>query len=104
MTTTVFVLSSKSYKAACPLYRSRTRSTRLTSLPRVTPAPHIYFAALAQSSWTNGCGMVLVGDAVHSAGRPDGQGGSLAFEDAAELAAAVRRHGLGQQVGDTAVS
>eukprot|EP00198_Chlamydomonas_reinhardtii_P009652 XP_001698989.1 predicted protein [Chlamydomonas reinhardtii] len=56
---------------------------------------------LELSSWTNGCGMVLVGDAVHSAGRPDGQGGSLAFEDAAELAAAVRRHGLGQQAFDS---
>ena len=42
--------------------------------------------------------MVLVGDAVHTSGRPDGQGGNLAFEDAAELAAHVRRHGLGQQV------
>ncbi|KAG2423017.1 hypothetical protein HXX76_015615 [Chlamydomonas incerta] len=52
------------------------------------------------SSWTNGRGLVLVGDAVHSAGRPDGQGGSLAIEDGAELAAAVRRHGLGQQAFD----
>jgi 2-polyprenyl-6-methoxyphenol hydroxylase-like FAD-dependent oxidoreductase len=53
---------------------------------------------VVQSSWTNGCGMVLVGDAVHASGRPDGQGGNLAFEDAVELAAYVRRHGLGQQV------
>eukprot|EP00198_Chlamydomonas_reinhardtii_P007809 XP_001697146.1 zeaxanthin epoxidase-related protein [Chlamydomonas reinhardtii] len=52
------------------------------------------------ASWTNGRGMVLVGDAVHTSGRPDGQGGNLAFEDAAELAAHVRRHGLGQQAFD----
>ncbi|KAG2449745.1 hypothetical protein HYH02_005271 [Chlamydomonas schloesseri] len=52
------------------------------------------------SSWTNGRGLVLVGDAVHASGRPDGQGGNLAFEDAACLAAHVRRHGLGQQAFD----
>ncbi|KAG2437790.1 hypothetical protein HXX76_005410 [Chlamydomonas incerta] len=45
------------------------------------------------ASWTNGRGMVLV----HTSGRPDGQGGNLAFAYAVELAAHVRQHGLGQQ-------
>ncbi len=41
--------------------------------------------------------LLLLGDAAHT-GPADGQGANLAMEDAAELGAYVRRHGLGPEV------
>ncbi|KAG2490578.1 hypothetical protein HYH03_010972 [Edaphochlamys debaryana] len=51
----------------------------------------------APGGWANGRGMVLVGDAAHAPGRPNGQGASTSFEDAAVLAACVKKHGLGDE-------
>ncbi len=45
---------------------------------------------------------MLLGDAAHT-GPADGQGANLALEDAAELGARVRRHGLGHKVGGDCV-
>ncbi|KXZ51960.1 hypothetical protein GPECTOR_11g83 [Gonium pectorale] len=47
-------------------------------------------------AWTDGRGLLLVGDAAHT-GRADGQGANLALEDAAVLGALVRQHGLGPE-------
>ncbi|KAG2490573.1 hypothetical protein HYH03_010967 [Edaphochlamys debaryana] len=51
----------------------------------------------APGGWANGRGMVLVGDAAHAPGRPNGQGTNTAFEDAVVLAACVKKHGLGDE-------
>ncbi|EFJ52572.1 hypothetical protein VOLCADRAFT_103060 [Volvox carteri f. nagariensis] len=49
----------------------------------------------SQNAWVHG-GLLLVGDAAH-AGRADGQGANIAFEDAAVLGALVRQNGLGHK-------
>ncbi|KAG2490579.1 hypothetical protein HYH03_010973 [Edaphochlamys debaryana] len=51
----------------------------------------------APGGWANGRGMVLVGDAAHAAGRPNGQSANSSFEDAAVLATCVKKHGLGDE-------
>ncbi|GLI63928.1 hypothetical protein VaNZ11_007063 [Volvox africanus] len=74
-----------SFLAATPPRRVTERRLCQQELDRLVPG-----------AWTDGQGMVLLGDAAH-AWRPDGQGTNLALEDAAVLGEVVRRFGLGSQ-------
>ncbi|GIL45976.1 hypothetical protein Vafri_3082 [Volvox africanus] len=74
-----------SFVAATPPRRVTERRLCQQGLERLVPG-----------AWTDGQGMVLLGDAAH-AWRPDGQGTNLALEDAAVLGELVRRFGLGSQ-------